>query len=655
MRFPSAILLLLVTTLLPAGAGQPNILLIMADDLRTTLGCYGDTQARTPHLDKLAARGVRFEHAYAQYPVCNPSRTSLMLGMRCEQTEVVENATFFRTRWPDIQTLPQLFRANGYTARSFGKIYHAGNTGNDTQLTLTDNGKSWDSAEMFTATAAGSKGEMRNLSGGKLPWCNAGIMEGTDDDQPDGQCAAKATQSIRELTAAGRPWFIAAGFHRPHDPFLVPRKYWDLFPPDKMKLPETPADTSLPGRWTMPGGAFQEVFSAFSPEDQLAFFRAYYAGCAMMDAQVGRIMATLDELQLWKNTIVLFVSDHGYHLGERTWWNKNTLFDRSCRVPLIVCAPGMTPGVAPALAELVDIYPTLTDLAGLAAPAHRLAGQSFRQVLEDPAVTHKDTARTMVTRGNKAKGSTLRTDRWRYTEWITDPSGAELYDLQADPGEWHNLATVPAHADTVKQLSGKLKNADPWEEEITRLSSRLAAENHAPGGVAFVGSSTMRMWDLKANFPDRKDANCGFGGATTADLIRYFDRTVAPLRPRKVVFYCGGNDISAGRTPARVFADFKAWVRLYRRLVPDGRILYLGIRPCGSRAHLEKLEREYDGMITDWVRANAADYITTVDTSPSVRDAAGALRPELFLPDRLHLSPAGYLIWNDMVRPFIKD
>ncbi len=441
-------------------ADRPNVLLIISDDLRDTVGCYGKPAVKTPNLDRLAARGVRFDRAYVQYPVCNPSRASFMTGMRCEQTGVVDNTAMFRTRLPDVVTMPQLLRRHGWYAASYGKIYHVGEAAGEVRAGWMDEGKSWDEARMFQPTPAGRRGEVRNLTGGALTWCAVGAMEGTDDDQPDGQTALHAIRAIERQTAAGTPWFVGAGFHRPHDPFLVPKKYYDLYPPGALTLYRDPADITAVPPLSMPGGAFKTAFDAFTDEDRLDFLRAYCAGVSFMDAQVGRLLDTLDRLKLWDRTVVIFAGDNGYHHNERGWWNKNTLFERSCRVPLIIAAPGAQAGaVSRGLVELVDLYPTVTDFCGLDAP-HALAGRSLRPLLENPAGPGKPAAYTLVARGRSAYGQTVRTERWRFTRW--SDGGAELYDENGDREETRNLAGAPEHAAAIRDLQKLLDAIGPF-------------------------------------------------------------------------------------------------------------------------------------------------------------------------------------------------
>lgn len=444
-------------------AKKPNVLLIMADDLRDYGGAFTRAVVKTPHLDRLAARGVRFERAFAQYPVCNPSRNSLLLGMRCEQTGIVGNQTFFRATWPDVVTFPQLLRQNGWTTRSFGKIFHAANTGEAVRDLWLDIGKSWDHAEILPAHSPHRRGEFRNLTGGKLGWCEIGILDGTDDEQPDGRTAAAAIRSLEELRTAGRPWMIAAGFHRPHDPFHSPRKYFDLYPRESLRPYLDPRGMSNSVALAISGG-WRADFARFSNDDRLDFFHAYLAGVSFMDAQVGRLLDTLDRLQLWDNTLVIFLGDHGYHLGERGWWNKDTIFDRSCRAPLLIAAPGVKGGqVCRSLVEFVDLYPTVADYCGV-VPPHALAGQSLRPVLSDPARPHKDAAFTLVTRGPQRFGRTVTTGRWRFTQWSDGTT--ELYDHAADPEETRNLSANEANAQVVAELRQKLATLPPWPRQV---------------------------------------------------------------------------------------------------------------------------------------------------------------------------------------------
>ena len=428
-----------------------NVLLIMADDLRPAMGCYGDARAKTPHLDRLAARGIRFDRAYVQYPVCNPSRTSMLTSTRPEHNGVTGNGTFFREKMPDIVTLPQLFRQHGAAAVSYGKIYHAGLVEGDTENRFLDSGKSWDEARMFSATKLGNTGPHHNLTSGKLKWCEVADLEGADDDQSDGQTAVQTIAAMERL--AGKPWFIGAGFHRPHDPFVVGKKYVAQFPAGSLTLRRDPADASPLFKQSLGGGAFEEAFQKFDDRDRMDFLTHYYAGVTQTDAQVGRLMDAMERLKLWDSTLVIFVGDHGYHLGERGWWNKNTLFDRSCRAPFLLVAPGVKPAVCRSLVEFLDIYPTVAELCGLTVPS-TAKGKSLQPLLVDPAKTIHDSVLTHITRGPNASGFGLRTDRWRYIEW--SDGSAELYDHNRDPEEWHNVVTDRANAKKLAEMKARL-------------------------------------------------------------------------------------------------------------------------------------------------------------------------------------------------------
>lgn len=437
---------------------KPNVLLIMADDLRDFGGAFSRDVVKTPNLDRLRARGTTFERAYIQYPVCNPSRCSMMTGLRAEQTRIVNNTDPLRSKMPGIVTLPQLCKDAGWQAHAFGKIYHLGG-GKDPaeKAKWADVGRSWHSAQDYRTTKTGGKMiEGRNVTGGKLAWCAWGAAEGGDDDQPDGQIAAATVAMIEK--SGETPWFIGCGFMKPHDPFIAPKKYFDLYPPDALKPWRDPADLPPAPAQAVGFGAYAEAFATLNDQDWRELFRAYCAGTSFMDAQLGRVLDALDQQKLWDKTIVIFVGDHGYHTGERKWWNKNTLFERSCRTPLIIAAPGMKGGqVTRSLVEFVDLYPTVADFCGLKMP-HESSGKSLRPVLADPAATIKDAAFTLVTRGPKAHGRSVRTARWRFTRWSDGQT--ELYDHDRDPEEHHNVART--NPDVVAALEQLLKTVPPY-------------------------------------------------------------------------------------------------------------------------------------------------------------------------------------------------
>ncbi len=468
---PLALPLLLAAAALPIGqagrAGQAqaapprlNVLFIMADDLRDYGGVFTRGAVKTPNLDRLRRRGVTFERAYAQYPVCNPSRISMLTGLRPEETGIVGNTVQFRTRMPEVVTLPQLFRQNGWHSASYGKIFHVGEAAGEVRAGWTDEGKSWDEARLFQPTPLGRKGEVRDLAPGKLTWCKVGEMDGADEDQADGQSAAAVVAAIEQQSEAGKLWFIGAGFHRPHDPFLAPRKYYRDYPREKLQLYRDPEGLSAAPPMAIPKG-WDQIFADFTETDRRDFLRAYMASTTFMDAQLGKLLDMLDRRKLWDRTVVVFMGDHGFHLGERGWWNKNTLFERSCRAPLIIAAPGTKRGersLTPV--EFLDLYPTLAELAGLTAP-HRLSGKSLAPLLASPKAGHKDAAFTLVTRGARW-GQSVRTQRWRFTRW--SDGRVELYDHDTDPEEVRDLSERPENAGVVAELTGRLKTLPPWPQ-----------------------------------------------------------------------------------------------------------------------------------------------------------------------------------------------
>lgn len=457
-----------------AAAERVNVLFVVSDDLCNVLGCYGHPVVRTPNIDRLAAKAVRFDRAYCQFPLCNPSRSSFLTGLRPDTTKVYENATQFRKNIPDVQTLPQTFRKAGYFVARVGKLYHYGVPAQIGTDGLDDppswekvvNPRGWDKDDedkdlIFTLNPMG-KGSAR--FGGTLSWH---ASDGPDDQQTDGKTA---TEVVKLLEAnKDRPFFLACGFFRPHTPYVAPKKYFEMYPADTLKLPQVPADH----RQSAPAPAFG---SAKAEQDKMTdaqrrqALQAYYASVSFMDAQLGKLLDALDRLKLADRTVIVFISDHGYHLGEHGLWQKMSLFENSTRVPLIVYDPrskGNGKGCARTV-ELVDLHPTLAELAGLPAPAG-LEGKSLKPLLDDPAAAWDKPALTQVSRGTptatgevKPKGQpwfmgySVRTERYRYTEWDGGEKGTQLYDYETDPGELKNLAADPAHAETVKQMKARL-------------------------------------------------------------------------------------------------------------------------------------------------------------------------------------------------------
>ncbi len=461
---------------------KPNVLFISVDDLNTNLGAYGHRVVKSPNIDRLARRAVRFDRAYCQYPLCNPSRTSFLSGRRAETTRVMDNTTPPRTFLKDVVFLPEHFRAQGYFTARVGKIAH----------TPMERAVKWDIAEGALGLRAGAAGEgrgqrrrrrgnppaedgapaaapgaRRDAQGGTQSVAQRIAQSGAEDaaggggriaqgrptnnrdeDEPDGRTARRIAQLLE--ANRNRPFFIAAGFHRPHLPWVAPKKYFDMYPPDTIPLPVEPAND----RADIPPIAisYEDRFEPMSAGQRRRHMAAYYASISFMDAQVGVLLDAMDRLKLWDNTIVVFFSDHGYHLGEHGGLQrKQSLFEESARVPLIIAAPGKRRGVAsPRLVELVDLYPTLTQLCGLPAPGG-LEGLSLAPLLLEPARPWKKAAFTVVTRQGGVLGRAVHTERYRYTEW-GDEKTAELYDRHADPREYTNLARDPKHAATMAQM-----------------------------------------------------------------------------------------------------------------------------------------------------------------------------------------------------------
>ncbi len=455
---------LLVCLAAPAWAAdsRPNVLLMMSDDLAATLACYGHPQAKTPNLDALAKQGVLFSRAYCQFPHCNPSRSSMMSGLRPNQTRVTDNADNLYTNIPGILTLPHHFRNEGYATARCGKIFHLGIP---TGLESMDDPQGWDFGTPFkderpypkaqTSAVKVKTGKKQGLVWQEIP--------GVDDELCDGGFASTAIEWMKKRDAS-KPFFLAVGFHRPHLPLVAPAKYFEQYPLESITLPEAPADDVADIPMPARNGAVPGYAMTSTPEQRRASIRAYLACVSYVDAQAGRLTASLKEQGLLENTIIIFTSDHGWHLGEHELWHKRSLFEECARVPMIVAAPGMKGNgqKSGSLAELLDVFPTLCDLCGIPAPA-QLQGKSLKPVLNDPAATLHEAAFTQARRGENAEfwGRTVRTARWRCTEWDEGRNGIELYDHEADPQEYTNLATDPKHASTLKELRAQLAEKLP--------------------------------------------------------------------------------------------------------------------------------------------------------------------------------------------------
>ena len=455
-----------------------NVLFIMSDDLNTDISSYGHQLVKTPNLDRLAERGIQFNRAYNQYPLCNPSRASIFTGLNPDITNVYDLGTHFREHVPDVVTLPQLYRNNGYYTARVGKIYHGGVRGGDG----LDDSVSWDEA----VNPLGRDWKELDKLINPMPKVDFGVAmaylaaDGTDEEQTDGIAATEAIELMQQNK--DKPFFIAAGFYRPHTPYVAPKKYFDMYPLDQIVLPEEPAgvlnNIHLATLYTKPRNW------GLSEMERKRIIRAYYASVTFMDAQIGRLLESLDRLKLMEKTIIVFVSDHGYLLGEHAGqWQKRNLFEKGARVPLIISVPegeGVRGEESDRIIELVDLYPTLADLSDLPV-TQELSGRSLKPLLLDPdakwdkpAFTQIGISRTVRPRGKgitelsgfvaphyypeNSMGKSVRTERWRYTEWDNGRHGIVLYDEENDPDEFINLAYDKEYKEQIKNLSKLLED-----------------------------------------------------------------------------------------------------------------------------------------------------------------------------------------------------
>lgn len=439
---------------------QLNVLLIAIDDLRPELASYKVDGIHTPNIDRLAAKGLQFNGAYCQYPVCNASRSSFLTGLRPDTLGIYSNKESLRKKWPNIVTLPQLFRNSGYFTAGLGKLFHAGTDEKGNQTLFRDD-MSFDHffKAKGTEPAIGRKGEGRTLGDGTIKWAHWRAAEGGDNAQADGLLAAEAVRLLEEKR--NKPFFISVGFHKPHDPFIAPKEYFSLYPPDEVRLNIDPDDRTALLRYSLPDS--YERFRSFTDQDRREFKRAYHACTSFVDAQVGKLLHALDSQNLWDNTIVILLGDHGYHLGEHGWWNKVTVFDIGARVPLVMWVPqsaGMGSHTE-AVVELLDLYPTLIELTGL-EPPHNLQGSSLTPLLNAPSIRPEKPAFTQVLRGKIGMGFSVRLGDWRLTQWGKNGNGGlELYNVSRDKEGFYNYANDLEYAAKVGQLFGVLKKNYP--------------------------------------------------------------------------------------------------------------------------------------------------------------------------------------------------
>lgn len=435
------------------GAEQKkNVLFLAADDMNTALGCYGHRLVKTPNVDRLAQSGVLFERAYCQFPLCGPSRASLLTGMRPDRTRVLGNNIDFRQFHPDAVTLPQLFKNSGWYAAREGKMFHMNIPGEVGSPKYQDE-PSWH----YSVSPQGLENRSEGVRGRLTPPGQSFGMEWIATADARGQADDNAAEHAIALLEQRRnePFFLGVGFIRPHLPFVAPSKYFDLYPADSIPLAANPAgdvdDIPALARRVRP---MQWNDSKMTAEQQRLARRGYYASTSFMDAQTGRVLDALDKLGLRDNTIVVYWGDHGWGLGEHTKWQKMSLMEMVARVPLIVRAPGARSNGrrARGLVEFIDIYPTLAELCGLRAPA-AAEGRSFAPLLENAGRPFKQAAYTQL-EYETIEGRSVRTDRYRYIHWKDRASGEtdeELYDHATDAGEFRNLARAGGHERVLKE------------------------------------------------------------------------------------------------------------------------------------------------------------------------------------------------------------
>ena len=438
-----------------------NVLFIISDDLTTTaVSAYENKASHTPYIDKLAAEGTRYTKAYSQYPVCGPSRASLMTGYYPSATKTYGYVSGRENIGDQRKTFPQIFKDHGYYTARVSKIYHMGipidiENGSNGQ----DDEASW--TERYNSQAAEwqTKGEAELVQGnpdGKIERKGGNVMtivkaDGDDLEHSDGKTAKKAIELIKNHK--NEPFFLAVVFVRPHVPFVAPKSYFKAYPFKEVKLPEFAKND-----WNdIPEKGINYVTSVNAQMSEIHEKKAiagYYAAVSFMDAQVGKVLNALKAEGLEDTTIVIFTSDHGFHLGEHQFWMKRSLHEESVRVPLIIKMPGEKPAVCHSFVELLDLYPTLTNLAGLES-SKDLQGKNIKETLSKPDYEVRDTAFSVSNDGN---AFLLRTHKWAYIQYNEDASdGIELYDMVNDPKQFNNLADHLSYSETVNFFKNKLK------------------------------------------------------------------------------------------------------------------------------------------------------------------------------------------------------
>lgn len=471
----SLALLIFVTPIARAAEGTDserlNVLMLVVDDMNTSLACYGHSRAVTPNIDRLAGRGRMFRRAYCQQAVCNPSRASAMTGRRPDTLKVWDLRRHFRDTFPDIVTLPQHFKNNGWFTQGIGKIFHNGTTKPEGDPASWSVDQTWHWAPHWEdwVVPGAPKGTEPKKKGGPVQ-----RLEVADDAYWDAQIADDAIEAMQGFKGRKEPFFLAVGFWKPHLPFNAPKKYWDLYertelsPPTNPEPPVDGPEIALHNWKELRNYAGMPKQGRLTRKQTMELRHGYLAAISYVDAQIGRTLDELDRLRLRESTIVALWSDHGFHLGEHSLWCKTSTFELDARVPLILSAPGMKQRGEPSdsLVELIDLYPTLVDVCGL-PPMPGLEGVSLRSVLDDPEATVKPLALTQHPRpayyrgAPEVMGYSVRTSRFRYTEWRDWKSGKpvakELYDHRGDSREAVNVVGETGYRTAQERAAERLR------------------------------------------------------------------------------------------------------------------------------------------------------------------------------------------------------
>ncbi|MEM6689817.1 MAG: sulfatase [Planctomycetota bacterium] len=458
-------------------SGSTNVLLICIDDLKPNLGCYGDSVAKTPAIDSLARRGLRFDAAYCNQAVCAPSRNALMTGLRPDTIGIYDLQTNFRFGAPDAVTLGQYFMERGYASISLGKIYHRGHGNSPDEASFSE--PPWFAKRPAYVNRESIRLRKKDATG-KVRGPATEIGQAEDQDYADGHTANEACRRLEEFAEqANQPFFLGVGFIRPHLPFVAPKKYWDLYDATGLPMPEyTKAPKGAPSFAKTNGGELKnytdiDVLPSGADDETRHLIHGYYAATSYMDAQVGRVLKKLDETGLANNTVVVLWGDHGWHLGDHGMWCKHTNYEQATRIPLIVALPvqdrtsSSIGKSTKSLVETVDIYPTLCELTGGEIP-DGLDGKSFRPILDDHTQTVRPTIRHVYPRSRNL-GIATRDERYRLVQWTPmrggDPVAVELYDYEADPLETQNLANeLPQE---VERLAAIANEYPPHRPKVT--------------------------------------------------------------------------------------------------------------------------------------------------------------------------------------------